>query len=648
MKRIFFILWFCVCGLVTIAAAPAADDRQLCDSIFTVYQNMPEDTTRTHFIREMIHRYIGKEWVKEWLDSALTFARRTNDHKGEVGLRYEFFYYYAYHLDLEGMEEAFVPLKEIAFRYEIFDDYYLAWHYILQLKAARGDSENAFIEARKMREEALRLQVSRGVFLSYVSDGRTYGFARKIPESVDAYLHALGLPDVSLDDKIMVHRYLCMTYYAIDQLDKVLEDLRVQRELVGEIIRKTPEKIESLQDVLLGIELEYCNIYSKDDSRIAKLKEHLDEARKYYRDDCFSSYFIKYHMAWAEYNWLMKDTDGYFREMEISISSFTDAQPMYENVIRRLLGKRYQEAGRLEEAARLFRMIVLKTDSVNKMMLRMNEEAIQTNYKIRKSLFDKELKEKLFWQIAAVGSLLCFLLLVYGVIHLYRMRRALKKSEEEMRESYAIVASADKMKESFLRNIVYEIRLPLNAVVGFSDYLCSEKDLPPEVQQEYSGIVKHNAEKLIELIFNVLDLSRLESGMMKFNVQEQDAVQLCKEAGMMVGMREDRPVIPEFHTDLEVLPIRVDVARFMKLMVSVLSVPKDAEEWQPVKYSLLREGNEAKITVVNSPILWNSGEKKPFQLQHDINRLYLATFGGTYQCLEEGDNPMIIITYPIN
>ena len=113
----------------------------------------------------------------------------------------------------------------------------------------------------------------------------------------------------------------------------------------------------------------------------------------------------------------------------------------------------YVDAGRYEEAARTYKTAAVMCDSVNKATLRMNEETVEANYRIRKALLDKELGEKRFLQVAVVGLSLFVVLLVWGVIRLIRIRGELVKSQKEMAESYAVVVATDKMKEVFLRNI---------------------------------------------------------------------------------------------------------------------------------------------------------------------------------------------------
>ena len=321
---------------------------------------------------------------------------------------------------------------------------------------------------------------------------------------------------------------------------------------------------------------------------------------------------------------------------------------MYEMDIGRIMGDAYVDAGRYKEAAETYRVAVLKCDSINKATLRMNEETVQANYRIQKALLEKEIGAKRFWQIAVGGASLFVILLVWGVLRVSRIYRELAKSEREMRESYAVVKAADKMKEVFLHNITNEIRGPLNSVVTLSDYLCQRNDLTMEQQQEYATIIRQNSEQLINLIFNILDLSRLESGMMKFNVQEYDMVQLCKDAKMRVELEEGNSVQLDFLTDLNTLLVQVDTARFLKLLSSVLMPLKRNKEQYTIEYTLFYNSvDELKIVVTNSPLLMDADNEREREIQHAINRLYLETFQGGYQLCEEDGKQLIIITYPI-
>ncbi len=646
MRELILIL-LCVVSSISLAATQDTDDKHLRDSIFLIYQSMPVDTARTQFLKDVFVHNIDKDWSAELLDSALTSAINMKDVESELALRYEYFRYYTFRLDGENMDKALALLKEVCYRCKIYDNYFSALHYMLQLKGSRGDTESAILESQKMREEAIRLKDSRGVFLSYVTEGKAYVFARNYEKAIECYKKATELTPLSTEDELMVHQYLTSAYYLFNKHPEMIAELETQRRIIDGIIKEQPAMLDSYRSKILEIELMYCKIYLAVEDA-PNLKKHLDEAAKFYNDDSFLSTVIAYNFSWAGYYYITKDWDKCFPQFELTLSAFKGTQPMYEMDIRRIMGDAYVDAGRYKEAAETYRVAVLKCDSINKATLRMNEETVQANYRIQKALLEKEIGAKRFWQIAVGGASLFVILLVWGVLRVSRIYRELAKSEREMRESYAVVKAADKMKEVFLHNITNEIRGPLNSVVTLSDYLCQRNDLTMEQQQEYATIIRQNSEQLINLIFNILDLSRLESGMMKFNVQEYDMVQLCKDAKMRVELEEGNSVQLDFLTDLNTLLVQVDTARFLKLLSSVLMPLKRNKEQYTIEYTLFYNSvDELKIVVTNSPLLMDVDNEREREIQHAINRLYLETFQGGYQLCEEDGKQLIIITYPI-
>ena len=646
MRELILIL-LCVVSSISLAATQDTDDKHLRDSIFLIYQSMPVDTARTQFLKDVFVHNIDKDWSAELLDSALTSAINMKDVESELALRYEYFRYYTFRLDGENMDKALVLLKEVCYRCKIYDNYFSALHYMLQLKGSRGDTESAILESQKMREEAIRLKDSRGVFLSYVTEGKAYVFARNYEKAIECYKKATELTPLSTEDELMVHQYLTSAYYLFNKHPEMIAELETQRRIIDGIIKEQPAMLDSYRSKILEIELMYCKIYLAVEDA-PNLKKHLDEAAKFYNDDSFLSTVIAYNFSWAGYYYITKDWDKCFPRFELTLSAFKGTQPMYEMDIRRIMGDAYVDAGRYKEAAETYRVAVLKCDSINKATLRMNEETVQANYRIQKALLEKEIGAKRFWQIAVGGASLFVILLVWGVLRVSRIYRELAKSEREMRESYAVVKAADKMKEVFLHNITNEISVPLHSVVTLSDSLCQRNDLTMEQQQEYATIIRQNSEQLINLIFNILDLSRLESGMMKFNVQEYDMVQLCKDAKMRVELEEGNSVQLDFLTDLNTLLVQVDTARFLKLLSSVLMPLKRNKEQYTIEYTLFYNSvDELKIVVTNSPLLMDADNEREREIQHAINRLYLETFQGGYQLCEEDGKQLIIITYPI-
>jgi len=105
---------------------------------------------------------------------------------------------------------------------------------------------------------------------------------------------------------------------------------------------------------------------------------------------------------------------------------------------------------------------------------------------------------------------------------------ALKQTEQELIAAKERAEESNKLKTAFLANMSHEIRTPLNAIVGFSQLLTTEED--PEVRKEYNDIVSLNNGLLLQIISDVLDLSRIESGRIDPVKSRFDLRTLCREA----------------------------------------------------------------------------------------------------------------------
>lgn len=97
---------------------------------------------------------------------------------------------------------------------------------------------------------------------------------------------------------------------------------------------------------------------------------------------------------------------------------------------------------------------------------------------------------------------------------------AQKALEQDLRESKERAEESNRLKSAFLANMSHEIRTPLNAIVGFSNVLLTTED--EESRQEFMALIELNNMLLLQLINDILDLSRIEAGMLEFTQSEVD------------------------------------------------------------------------------------------------------------------------------
>lgn len=115
----------------------------------------------------------------------------------------------------------------------------------------------------------------------------------------------------------------------------------------------------------------------------------------------------------------------------------------------------------------------------------------------------------------AVKDVTNFLYKIEDITKWEKINSELVRAKEEAERS-------DKLKSSFLANMSHEIRTPLNAIVGFSELLAEEPELIHK--EEYAKIIQSNNNQLLRLIGDILDLSKIESGLIELKYEKFDMV----------------------------------------------------------------------------------------------------------------------------
>src|SRR5574344_1298784 len=118
------------------------------------------------------------------------------------------------------------------------------------------------------------------------------------------------------------------------------------------------------------------------------------------------------------------------------------------------------------------------------------------------------------------GKILYYLGLSINITDLIEIQNKLKYEKEQAQK-------ADKLKSAFLANVSHEIRTPLNSIIGFSDLLQYTTD--ENEKKQFIEIIKTNNNRLLNIIDDVLDLSRIESGTMAVNIEQIDIESIFNE-----------------------------------------------------------------------------------------------------------------------
>ncbi len=103
------------------------------------------------------------------------------------------------------------------------------------------------------------------------------------------------------------------------------------------------------------------------------------------------------------------------------------------------------------------------------------------------------------------------------------------RQKEELIDSKIKAEESDKLKSAFLMNLSHEIRTPMNAIVGFSDLLLDEKTTEAE-KHEYVRIVQHNSRSLLSIVDDLIEMSKIDSDLIKPNYSNVSLENLLKAA----------------------------------------------------------------------------------------------------------------------
>lgn len=125
---------------------------------------------------------------------------------------------------------------------------------------------------------------------------------------------------------------------------------------------------------------------------------------------------------------------------------------------------------------------------------------------------------------------------ISSIAHCVELMLIRRKYQTELLSAVEKAKAADRAKSMFLASMSHEIRTPLNAVIGFSELL-KDNNLPPEEQRDYLAGIASSGNALLALINDVLDLSKLEAGQMKFSPVEVDVAELLEEIGGIFKQR---------------------------------------------------------------------------------------------------------------
>lgn len=180
--------------------------------------------------------------------------------------------------------------------------------------------------------------------------------------------------------------------------------------------------------------------------------------------------------------------------------------------------------------------------------------------------------------LVAIVLLLFLIMVLYFYLRTSKLKNKLlilidkqKEDEIELRKAKDKAEESDRLKSAFLANMSHEIRTPLNAIVGFSSVLADTEN--EEEKRGYISIIENNNELLLQLIGDILDLSKIEAGTLEFTESDVDLREMFSGIEQSIRLRipDGHPVDVRFEEPESDYRIRTDPNRLMQVVTNFMT-----------------------------------------------------------------------------
>lgn len=434
---------------------------------------------------------------------------------------------------------------------------------VVYLYSLRGDIGNAIDEARKMYEKAETIKYDFGMALSSAAIGDAYFCSNMPEEAIASYKEAIRHPAASPENNY----YKEMTILKLIQtliLKERTQEAEKYRKMLSE--SKSIHSNQTLQFLTLATDVSY---YIQK-NELPNAHNCLLQAEQIYLSDKQPYYSTTYNYMQGRYN--------------AAIGKHTLALQYYDNILTDIRQKMqsiiylqiaYIKANLLiemdhkKEAARLYEEISMITDSVIAPSYAHRINNLRASYEENRMKVENKAEFNRIFLGGIVIGIIVLGVMIYLVIHIVKQNKKIAESKIRMEQSRLNAENAMQSKSLFLSNMSHEIRTPLSALSGFSSLL-TEQALDEETRRQCGDIIQQNSDLLLKLINDVIDLSNLEIGNMKFNFNYYDAIAICNNVIDTVNKVKQTQAELRFNTSLPSLKLYTDDSRLQQLLINLL------------------------------------------------------------------------------
>lgn len=532
-------------------------------------------------------------------------------------------------------------LEPVARENKYYDMLFHSKRCVIDFLQIAGEYEKEESESLVLLKEAEEVGSGLGMVLGYQSLGNAYFASYRDKEAFRAFEKAYQLcTDLGKGSDVEILNSLIMVSERMKDNANWLKYVKLEEECVRKRMLNSARN-PVMQSTIFMMYIHHVAYFVKVGD--------LEQAGQYYQLAKNSYYAAGESGMYKEY--FMRVSCAYFHQLKQFDKALMFSDTLLD-LLRPVSELSYSQAlavhadilfsiGRNKEALSHFKMAKAGRDSSQLQILNNQTEQVKNIHNVYLLELEQE-QSRQYLQLTILAFLILSILIILGfILYMYRIRRKLMQDETEIRLMTREVEQANQAKERFLSNISTSISKPLDVVVESSLLLASDQEIADEQRVAISDGINKTSADLMQLINNILDLSRLEAGMMRFIVSEVEVFSLIHDVATRASMEQGRNVTIDCPQSA-LFWSTIDGTRllnvFHNLFVSILP----GKELR-VSIEVTADGGELMIRVYETSLA-SIDLSQDLIIRSEINRMIIHHFEGVYENRLEAPIPYIYFT----
>lgn len=593
--------------------------------------SMQHDTLRLQKLNELVNQTINEPKVYSfYLNELLKEAelQKNNEYIAKSYLLYLYLNYNEY--DSKMVKHWMSKLEPLARKEGFYNYLFEAQQCIIDGHILKQEFELAEQKSKRMLAEAQKLKHIDGIVTANKCLASVYRSTYRFDKSAEMLEAAYKLASqmTNAQNRLEVITYLISIYKYTGNHSKWLKYLNIKEKEIKKLIDKEPKQIDYYKGDLMLTYLSYLEYYIEKNQKdqAEYYKQLVDE----YKCDEYVVYQFNYFKGIADYYQFTKQWE---KALEYRTKQCDLIKTLsYRDYPYILLAKAelFYLMGREKDALETAKEVLRVKNEVQVSIFSKQIEQIKSNYITSQDLLEQAHIHR-YYQYTILGVVTILIITFsYFAYRYYYIKRNLTKSENKIRQVAEEVQRATRAKASFLSNMSYAIRIPLNEVVNRSLLLASKQKINEEERAKVAQAILDTSSDLMKLVEEILDLSRLEAGRMKFSVSDIDVNALVRDA-VSSFTTSDVELITSFPESQNIYT-HIDGTRLMQVFNSLLT---DIDKGKKMCVELKEEPNNILLIRVTHTTFASSEPTQDIIIRNEINRMIIEYFEGDYQIVPD-------------